>query len=385
MCYSPSVINNNNKRKCYCRLLKELRQWNVAEGTCIQEIQLVLPNVLSKKQPLVFTKNSLLIVRSRLLITFGDHVVGVRFNDQEQSSTSVACRIDNQLTNDYSVAIENRIPMHFREALLETPTIDEDEIFRRFTRDVESIFADPNDDCLRSSNSSGDYCEDNRRKSTGDLSISLHNCEDDESQFSEYESKLIPINQIKLREFKRIDDVKRHVRNGTPFCSLKLVEPRRYRLPHRLPLPSRIRRQGVQSLENLDQLRSTNLDALNCEIFSSLSSPRPSLASSIVSQARKSSINPTTRLLLNVTTSCPSSRKSSIDLLSALPASRKSSIDFLAPWLPSRKSSIDFLAPWSTSRKSSIDFLIPWAPNRKSSVDLSVPLASFGKRSPSLI
>lgn len=130
---------------------------------------------------------------------------------------------------------------------------------------------------------------------------------------------LIPLNQLKLREFKRMDAMKQHVRDATPFCGLNLPEPRRIDLPPALPVTQRMRRLGIRSWVDFRQLRSADPDVFG-EGFSDLSSARSSLASSVLSYYRQKKVKDAFRnrpqtldFRRRLSASLPSSARSSPD------------------------------------------------------------------------
>lgn len=100
---------------------------------------------------------------------------------------------------------------------------------------------------------------------------------------------LVPLNLIKLKELDGQEEMKRHVREGTPFCGLKLVAPKRIELPAGLPVTDRMRKQGIKEFQTLDEVRRADFD-LFTERMVSLSSQRTSLASSIMSYYRQKNV-----------------------------------------------------------------------------------------------
>lgn len=62
------------------------------------------------------------------------------------------------------------------------------------------------------------------------------------------------MNRIKLRELDRRKPMEKHVRAGTPFCGLQLLEPIAVQLRSGLPVTTRMRKHGVFSIDNLEQV-----------------------------------------------------------------------------------------------------------------------------------
>jgi len=133
-------------------------------------------------------------------------------------------------------------------------------------------------------------------------------------------ANLIPLNQLKLREFERMEAMKQHVRDATPFCGLNLPEPKRIDLPPSLPVTQRMRKLGIYDWLNLRQLRAADPDVFG-EGFSDLSSARSSLASSVMSYYRQKKVRdvfrnqPRGKLdLWRLSASAPSSARSTPDV-----------------------------------------------------------------------
>ena len=108
-------------------------------------------------------------------------------------------------------------------------------------------------------------------------------------------ANLIPLNQFKLREFRRMDAMKQHVDKATPFCGLQLPQPKQVDLPPSLPVTQRMRKQGIRNWTDFRHLRSADADVFG-EGFSDLSSARSSLASSVLSYYRQKKVKDAFRI-----------------------------------------------------------------------------------------
>lgn len=218
------------------------------------------------------------------------------------------------------LSAENKIPYRFREGLLDYGVQVENDVFRKFITDLKRIFAD--------SVTASQRLKEVERAGIKGLDT-LASGEPTEGPVYDWEKSfqpslpigLVPINQIKLKELEAKGDMRGHVKDGTPFCGLRLHEPKQIELPPGLPVTGRMKKHGIKSFSTLKEVREANFDLFSDQMFS-LSSARTSLASSILSYYRQKRVGEKvvsvgdSDLLMVSTKSQQSSRKSSVSSLS---------------------------------------------------------------------
>lgn len=218
---------------------------------------------------------------------------------------------------------ESKIPHRYREGLLDFGYRTEDEVFRKFVTDLQGVFSE--------STTVAQRLKEIERSETLVDGIDVQPTASDIVTYDwevEFDAEipaatdLVPLNQIKLRELEGVNQMRKHVKDGIPFCGLRLTEPQRCQLPKRLPTTSRMKKQGIEAFETLEEVRSANFDLFS-ERMVYLSSARTSIASSILSYYRQKKVSEKVVMagdneLLVVTRSQQSSRKSSIVSVSAL-------------------------------------------------------------------
>ena len=295
---------------------KELRYWDLSnQGKCLHTIRLEFGSSSSRRKGRVsFGQRPLLALGSVLYVACGDSIATVRLLDQQQQQqqqlqppTSASSSIKSQrssivqhirrsrdtLSNveeseatlrDGQLGAESKIPLRFREGLLEFGYRHEDDVFDDFVVGLQKVF-------------SGSVNSTQRLRAI-DAEEDQDDGTDEEPAY-EWEAEvfgrppppthLVPINLMKLKELDGAESMKRHVKEGTPFCGLRVVEPKRIQLPRGLPVTDRMRRQGIKAFDNLDQIRTADFD-LFAERLHSLSSQRSSIASSIISYYRQKNV-----------------------------------------------------------------------------------------------
>lgn len=222
--------------------------------------------------------------------------------------------------SDAGLSLENKIPYRYREGLLDFAYRKEDEVFNKFMSDLKSLF-------VESVNATQKLKEIERlgidKYKPSQESKHAYDWEEELSKQVPLELKVKPLNRMKLQEMDGMADMRRHVKDGTPFCGLRLHEPKDINLPKGLPVTGRMKKHGIKSFTTLKEVRAANFDIFNEQVFS-LSSARTSLASSILSYYRQKKVGEKAILagdgdLLKVSNqSQQSSRKSSAGSASSL-------------------------------------------------------------------
>lgn len=300
---------------------QELRYWDLEDGTCLKNVQ------LSFKRPpgsnLQYGLRPLLALDSALYVVCGDSIASLQLK-RPLVRTSVRMWQETEGLDDSLEEAdgtrkdaESKIPHRYREGLLDFGYRTEDEVFRKFVTDLQGVFAESTTVTQR--------LKEIERTETLVDGIEVEPVTT-EGVVYEWETEfdaevppptdLIPLNQIKLRELENIEQMRRHVKDGIPFCGLRLSEPRRCELPKGLPITSRMKKQGIKSFETLEEVRTANFDLFS-ERMMCLSSARTSIASSILSYYRQKRVSERVvtagdNELLVVSRSQQSSRKSSI-------------------------------------------------------------------------
>lgn len=221
---------------------------------------------------------------------------------------------------------ESKIPYRYREGLLDFGYHGEDDVFNKFIGDLKRVFTDSVTvtQKLREIERSGIQS----LKSSGEPGP-VYGWEPELASHPPLDTKTIPLNLIKLKELEVMEGMKKHVKDGAPFCGLRLHDPHQIELPKGLPVTNRMKRHGIKSFSTLADVREANFNIFSDQTIS-LSSARTSLASSILSYYRQKKVGEKAMLtgdgdLLMVSTSNRSSRKSSTSSLS--PHSSAASIE----------------------------------------------------------
>lgn len=229
---------------------------------------------------------------------------------------------------------ESKIPYRFREDLLDFGYHGEDDVFNKFITELKKIFAD--------SVTASQRLKEVERAGVKSL---VKSSTDDEEPGPVYEwevelakvpavpPELVPLNQIKLKEMEGKEIMKKHVKDGTPFCGLRLHKPSQIELPKGLPVTGRMKKHGIKSLSTLREVREANFDLFSDQM-QSLSSARTSLLSSVLSYYKKKRVGDKATpfsgegdLLMVSARSQQSSRKSSIASASSLSPSSAASVE----------------------------------------------------------
>lgn len=269
----------------YLTVSQELRYWDLNQGKCVRIIRLEFTS--NRKGRVQFSQRPLLTIDSRLYIACGDSVATVQFNQPSDERCGSKCQAGRRETSEESSGdaqqgAENKIPIRFREGLLDFGYRHEDDVFNGFLTDLKKVFAASSQTTERLST---------LRSIEGDVGDLKPTYEWEKEVFGRPPppTHLIPLNQLKLKELDGREHMKRHVREGTPFCGLRLVEPKRIELPSGLPVTDRMKKQGIEAFHTLEQVRTADFDLFS-ERMVSLSSQRSSLASSILSYYRQKNV-----------------------------------------------------------------------------------------------
>lgn len=271
-----------------------------------------------------FSQRPLLVTNYALYISCGDLVASVQLGQtpkqgQGRALEALLGRLRDEDLDGTRLAAENKIPYRYREGLLDYGLHLENDVFRRFLVDLKRVFAD-------SVIVSQKLKEFEKAGLQGLDEIAANSTPgpvyDWEETFqAPVEVGLVPINQVKLKEWGSKSEMQKHVKEGTPFCGLRLHEPKQIELPKGLPVTGRMKKHGIKSFSTLKEVREANFDLFSDQVFS-LSSARTSLASSILSYYRQKRVgekmpSPSDGDYLMVThRSQQSSRKSSVISLS---------------------------------------------------------------------
>lgn len=215
-------------------------------------------------------------------------------------------------------AAERNIPLRFRESLLDFGTRDENDLFDQFLNQLKQLFA--------AYPSAIDQLEN---LETTDTALDRHAekiyaWEDDVALAlgAPSRSNLVPLNQLKLRELHRLDEMKQCVADGVALCGLKLAQPSRVQLPLGLPVTQRMKKHGVHGWKDVHQVRAAGAHYFAGNVLSLLSSARSSLASSVLSSYRSKNMGDIfQRKGSGNQVSQQSSRKSSLGCSSLSPTS----------------------------------------------------------------
>jgi len=281
----------------------ELRYWDLNEVECMRTIRLEFPLVQSSGKTVnPFTRKLLAVRDSVILVCCGDQIGAVRLTesgrcDLDGPSSAPSSRSRSCCPSvDETAAYEEKIPVRFRETLLDFGARHEDVLFDHFIEELKRIF--------EQSPSATQYLARLGELPEVDVDHPSGIIYDwEETMPATMPAKLVPLNQFKLRELERMGQMKRDVANAVPLCALTLPSPRRITLPPALPVTQRMRRRGVDSWTDFEHLRSADADVFG-DGFSDLSSARSSLASSVLSYYRQKKVKEVFRF---------SSRKSSVD------------------------------------------------------------------------
>lgn len=367
--YKVHLKKNLNLEECRIKDLlysphQELRYWELDGGQTLWTINLNFPYTQHKTR-VQYSQRPLLQLGKSLYISCGDTVAEVQLqtaNDgtkEEQLKIDIARSTQNLDQLDVSAeselephqqAAESKIPLRFREGLLDFGHREEDDVFKSFLNDLQKVF-------------SASEVVTERLKDEEEQILNAQPNEENlvtEEQQSTYEweselfgkppppTNLIPINQIKLKELNEMENIKKHVKQGTPTCGLRLIEPSRIDLPKGLPVTSRMRKHGIDCFSSLNEVRSANFDLFTDRMMS-LSSERTSLASSVMSYYKKKKLSEKfskqsneqaesqSQQLMVSTRSQQSSRKSSLVSLSSRSAESGDGIDLHSLAIPFTK------------------------------------------------
>ena len=272
-----------------------------------------------------------------LYITCGDQIATMNLGCEETDSSFKPKRNSMTPVVDSMSNVEQKIPSHFREGLLDYGNYEEDEHFYKFVEDLKCAFQESTKarhhleefeesaavayEVKPSESQHQDILDFHPTPSNKEDKLkSVYDWEEKETAIVMTPNNLIPMNEIKLREMGRMAEIEKHVKAGTPFCSLQLLVPLEVQLPAGLPVTTRMKKRGIQTIENLDQVRAMTVDLFTDGILSSLSSARSSLASSVLSyykqkKTSEKSPSPERSVRSNLHVSASGS-KSSLDILS---------------------------------------------------------------------
>ena len=184
-----------------------------------------------------------------------------------------------------AIGAESKIPYRFREDLLDFGYHGEDDVFNKFITDLKKIFADSVTATQRLKEVERAGVKSLVKSSTEGHGP-VYEWEVELAKVPAVPLQLVPLNQIKLHELKGKEIMKKHVKDGTPFCGLRLHEPSQIELPKGLPVTGRMKKHGIKSLSTLKEVREANFDLFSDQM-QSLSSARTSLLSSVLSYYKK--------------------------------------------------------------------------------------------------
>ena len=321
---------------------QELRYWNLSEGKCVNTIQLAFRTGNKEDRVQFSCQRPLLASKQHVLyVVCGDSVATVLLGKSPldgQGSRIVEAVLGFGRQEDSEgnriAGAESKIPYRFREDLLDFGYHGEDDVFNKFITDLKKVFAD--------SVTASQRLKEVERAGVKSL---VKSSTDDEAPGPVYEweveldkvpavpPELVPLNQIKLKEMEGKEIMKKHVKDGTPFCGLRLHEPSQIELPKGLPVTGRMKKHGLKSLSTLREVREANFDLFSDQM-QSLSSARTSLLSSVLSYYKKKRVGDKATpfsgegdLLMVSARSQQSSRKSSIASASSLSPSSAASVE----------------------------------------------------------
>ncbi|XP_057372348.1 uncharacterized protein LOC130693241 isoform X2 [Daphnia carinata] len=300
----------------------ELRYWDLNEGKCLNTIHLAFSTGNREDRVQFGCQRPLLASERVLYIACGDSVASVQLSQSNQDGQgpriveALLGRAKEEEPEETGMGAESKIPYCFREGLLDFGYHTEDEVFDKFIANLKKIFADSITvtERLKEVENAG---VKSLTKASGEEIGPVYDWEVELPKEPPTATKLVPLNQIKLKELEGKKDMKKHVKDGTPFCGLRLHEPSQIELPKGLPVTGRMKKHGIKSLSSLKEVREANFDLFSDQMFS-LSSARTSLLSSVLSYYKKKRIGDKVTpagdsdLLMVSIRSQQSSRKSSI-------------------------------------------------------------------------
>ena len=192
---------------------------------------------------LEFGKTPLIFTGSQLHIPCGDHIASLVLDiipDEQhvgKSNTNVVSQENKQQQQvvESTEIVEQAIPFQFWQALLGYGDYEEDDIFQQFTNDLKDHFFTSKDVSERLKGFESQISE-TEGSSGSDLTDFTRDRSYTQNELLVSKTgssliDLIPLNQVKLRELKRKPQVDKHVRDGTPFCGLDLMEPVQVQIP----------------------------------------------------------------------------------------------------------------------------------------------------------
>ena len=276
-----------------------------------------------------FSQRPLLPTEHTLFIACSDSVASVQLDQaanrgQGRVLETLLGRARDEEKDGTGLSAESKIPYRYREGLLDFGYHGEDDVLNKFIGDLKKVFVD--------SVSVSQRLREVERSGIQSLEPSdkIGPVYDWETQLASHpplDTKTIPLNLMKLKELEGMEGMKKHVKDGTPLCGLRLHEPKQVELPKGLPVTNRMKRHGIKSFSTLAEVREANFNLFSDQTLS-LSSARTSLASSIISYYRQKKVGDKAMLVGDgdlLTVSNRSSRKSSASSLS--PYSSAASIE----------------------------------------------------------
>lgn len=302
-------------------LYQELRYWDLNHGKCLNTIHLTF-RTGNKKDRVQFSQKPLLASKHVLYVACADSVATVQLSQSSQNGQgsrtveALLGRANEEESEETGMGAESKIPYRFREDLLDFGYHAEDDVFNKFITDLKKVFADSvtASERLKEVEKAG---VKSLAKSSGEETEPVYDWEMELAKEPPTATKLVPLNQIKLKELEGKKDMKKHVKDGTPFCGLRLHEPSQIELPKCLPVTGRMKKHGIKSLSSLREVREANFDLFSDQMLS-LSSARTSLLSSVLSYYKKKRVGDKVTpagdsdLLMVSPRSQHSSRKSSV-------------------------------------------------------------------------
>lgn len=313
---------------------QELRYWDLNQGKCVNTIQLAFSTGNKGDRVQFSCQRPLLASKHVLYVVCGDSVatVHLRRSPLDGHGPRIVEALLGRTEDSEGAAIgaESKIPYRFREDLLDFGYHGEDDVFNKFITDLKKIFADSVTATQRLKEVEWAGVKSLVKSSTEEPGP-VYEWEVELAKVPAVPPQLVPLNQIKLKELEGKEIMKKHVKDGTPFCGLRLHEPTQIELPKGLPVTGRMKKHGIKSLSSLKEVREANFNLFSDQM-QSLSSARTSLLSSVLSYYKKKRVGDKATvagegdLLMVSARSQQSSRKSSV-ASSLSPYSSAASVD----------------------------------------------------------
>ena len=121
---------------------QELRYWDLNEAKCIRTIQLdFLSGARKRTDP--FTKKLLIIEDDLIFASCADQIATIQLaTGTSRKGTDDFGRNNQRRSDEETAASEEKIPIRFRETLLDFGAREEDSIFDDFFQELKCIFGD---------------------------------------------------------------------------------------------------------------------------------------------------------------------------------------------------------------------------------------------------